>query len=588
MMRTSELLTAAKALSHSPGVYLMKDRFGKIIYVGKAKDLNHRVTQYFARPQVGKVAAMVKRIAAFETIETNNEKEALILEMNLIKTHYPRYNVLLKDDSHYPYIALSKSADPYLKIARNRQDKRFDYFGPYPNSKSAYQTLQLLNKLFPFRKCHTIPSTPCLYYHLGQCLGPCVAPVKPEIYDEISKKTMRFLNGYNQEVQRELKGKIKSASKRLEFEQAADYQKLLQAVIAVQTKQNVELKQKKAIDVFAFSKRDSYFSLGVLVYRKGELLGKRTFVVEGMPSEDELISQLIFQYYENHELPSEIIVSRKLIKAQLELLYDIPITVPTRGQKLDLITLAKKNASLGLDEYFLTARLEEDQALLLEQLGEKLEIPTPYFIVLFDNAHLQSSSPVGAMVAYLNGQPVKKHYRKFHLSDDFCGDDLQAMEEIIYRRLQRMQENRENFPDLILVDGGENQVRAGEKALQKLGLSLPIAGLYKNKKHQTEGLINHQGEVINLEDTPKLFFLLMRMQDEVHRYALSFHQKTRKKKMFSSVLDEIPGIGIKRKARLQASFPHLQALKQASLEDLSQILPTKVAQALYQRLQTEE
>lgn len=582
-----ELITASQELAHLPGVYLMKDRYGKIIYVGKAKDLKKRVSQYFLRPQVGKVASMVKKIATFETIQTSNEKEALILEMNLIKTHYPRYNVLLKDDSHYPYIALSNTDDPFLKIARDKKDPRFHYFGPYPNSQSAYQTLNLLNKLFPFRKCKQIPGSPCLYYHLGQCLGPCVKKVDAEVYDEIKKKAIRFLNGYDQDVQKELKAKIKAASDALKFEQAGDYQKLLEAVKAVQTKQNVELKNKKALDVFAFSERDGYLSLGVLIYRHGQLLGKQTFVVDSLHTDEEFIAQLIMQYYEMHELPKEIIVSSKGIKDQLELIYEVPITVPNRGQKLDLILLAKKNASLGLDEYFLTARLEEDQAELLGKLGEKLGIPPPAFIVLFDNAHLQGTAPVGAMVAYINAQPVKKHYRKFHLSEDFIGDDLQAMEEIIYRRFKRMKENNENLPDLILVDGGINQVHAGEKALQSLGLSVPIAGLYKNQKHQTEGLILSSGETINFDDTPKLFFLLTRMQDEVHRYALSFHQKTRKKKMYTSVLDEIPGLGLKRKARLNALYPHLQALKQASLEDLKQILPSKVALTLYERLQEE-
>lgn len=575
-------------LPSSPGVYLMKDEAGTIIYVGKAKNLQKRVSQYFLRPQAGKVQAMVLRIRDFDTILTSNEKEALILEMNLIKEHYPRYNVLLKDNSHYPYIAISKSHDPYLKIVRDKRNKNMLYFGPYPNSSSAYQIVNLLNKIFPLRKCKTLPKIPCLYYHLGQCLAPCIQAIDQATYDDLIKQITRFLKGYDGEVSKAIEQKMFVAARDMKYELAAEYKKTLDAIKAVQLTQSVEAKDKIERDIFAYSAREGYRSLAVLVYRRGLLLGKETFVVEAFDEESEQISDLIFQYYQKHELPKEIIVADRHIAKHLQEIYEQPVILPTRGKKLELITLAKTNAAHSLDEHFLTARLEDNQDALLQELGQQLKIKTPYFIVLFDNAHLQGSSPVGAMVAFINGEPVKKLYRKFHLDQQNAGNDVGAMKEIITRRFKRAVEANERLADLIIVDGGLAQVNAANNALQELNLSIPVAGLVKNDKHQTRGLINRQNEIVDLGHHRKLFFLLMRMQDEVHRYAISFHRKTREKGVYASIFDDVAGLGSKRKMSLQKVYQSPDALKQATLDDLRQLLPKKVAEALYKKIHLED
>ena len=573
-------------LPDRPGVYLMKDASDKIIYIGKAKNLKRRVSQYFLRPQSGKVAAMVSHVDHFDFILVHSDKESFILEMNLIQTHYPRYNIMLMDDSHYPYIALKKHGDPLLKIARSSKDPHYFYFGPFPSSSSCYQTIDLLNKIYPTRKCRTIPNKPCLYYSMGQCLAPCIKPLDPEVADKLYNDIKRFLNGDVAEAKAALKEKMAKAAEAMDYETAGEAKKTLEAIEYVTAKQTVEVGTGlKNADVFAFSTRDGYLSLAILTYRRGMLLGKNVHVVSLFGTPEEEAADLVLQYYQNHEAPSQVISRIDGLKEEMADIYpDIDCVYPEEGRLSDIIALAGLNAKQGLDNHFMTARLEDDEAALLDNLGSLLHISTPYRIELFDNSHLQGSAPVGAMVCYINGKPAKKMYRKFHLSEDVAGDDYHSMVEVVKRRYSRIKEEGGENPDLILTDGGITQVHATLEALRAIEVDIPVFGLFKNDKHQTSGLIDNEGNTYELDRKSPLFFLLMRMQDEVHRFAISFHKQKRSKEMANSIFDGIEGIGDKRKEKLTAAYPSIDALLSASVSELAQIIPEAAAKALYDRL----
>lgn len=583
----SEKIKALIALlPDKPGVYQMKDADDRIIYIGKAKNLKRRVSQYFLRPQSGKVAAMVSHVDHFDFIIVGSDKEAFILEMNLIQTHYPRYNIMLMDDSHYPYIALKRHGDPMLKIARNTKDPNYFYFGPFPAASSATETINLLNKIYPTRKCRHIPNKPCLYYSLGQCLAPCIKPLEREQADKLYADIKKFLNGDTSEAVASLKKKMADASERMDFETAAEYKRSIDALDHIVSRQSVEIASSiKDGDVFAFSTRDGYLCLAILTYRRGMLLGKATHVVNSFLEPEEQAIDLIGQYYQNHELPPVIVGRIPGLKEEIESIYDdVEVIVPEEGRLSDVISIASLNARQGLDAHFLTARLEDDNAALLDELGSLLHIPTPYRIELFDNSHLQGSSPVGAMVCYVNGVPAKKMYRKFNLPEEVAGDDYHSMVHVTHRRYARLKEEGQFYPDLILTDGGLAQVHATLEGLTKAEVDIPVFGLFKNDKHQTSGLIDKDGNTYELDRKSPLFFLLMRMQDEVHRYAITFHKQKRSKAMTNSLFDGIPGLGDKRREKLVSTYPSIDALMGASVAELSQIVPEESAKALYARL----
>ena len=570
-------------LKHLPGVYLMHDKDDKIIYIGKAKDLFKRVSQYFLRPQVGKVAKMAFEAEYFETIITNNEKEALILEMNLIQTHYPKFNILLKDGSHYPYIALRKEGYPYLQIKRNTKDKKYDYFGPFPRSSSAYETIDLLNKIFPLRKCNNVPNTACLYYHLGQCLAPCINKIDDETSNKMREDVKSFMRGNNADVKRDLTDKMLEASEKMDYERANDYKNILDAINHINIPQNMESNDKKDRDIFAFSSREGYLSLAVLLFRRGTLLDKKVYIVEEFDNNEEQVADLILQFYQNVPLPQEVVINNETVVDLLNDLIDPTVYSVSKGKIHDLILTAKQNANNALDEYFLSSKLDSDKLALLEELGQILNIDTPLRIELFDNSHLQGSSPVGAAVVFINGEPAKKLYRKYHIEHDEARDDLKSMEEVVYRRYKRMKDENQKLPDLILVDGGLNQIKAAEAALSKADVKINLFGLVKNNKHQTAGLMDINGNVYDIENK-NIFFMLTRMQDEVHRFAITFHQSLRNKNMKSSILDDIKGLGAKRRELINKAYPDIALLKEATIEELSQLLPKEVAEALYMKL----
>ena len=537
-------------LKDVPGVYIMKNSEGTVIYVGKAKSLIKRVKQYFYRPQVGKVMRMVREITDFDTIQINSEKEALLLELNLIQKCYPKYNILLKDGKTYPYIALSKDKEPRLKIAYKPNDKDHYYFGPYTSSSSAYKIIDLLNKIFPLRKCSYIPSSPCLYYHLHQCLGPCINKNLANEYKSMVNDIKHFMQGDDSKIKTNLILQMKKASEELNFEKAGEYKKIIDSIDHIQEKQSITLSSKLSLDVIATSSREGYFALSIITYRNGLLLGKNVFVneQEGENNDEQVIS-LIFQYYQKHDLPKEIIVGNKEYLVLQEGL-STKVILPSRGIKHDLLLIALENAKNGIDEHFLSARLEDDNLLLLEELGNILNIKTPLHIELFDNSHLQGSEPIGAMVCFINGVKTPPMYRKYNIKQSSGKDDLKSMYEVIYRRYSRLKKENQPFPDLILVDGGFNQLKVAQKALDDLDIKINLAGLEKDDHHHTSTLLTLEKEY-SLSNQSKLFLFLVRMQDEVHRFAITFHRQKRSKKVISSFFDNIEGIGEKRKEMLK-------------------------------------
>lgn len=581
---TENVKNAIPLIPHRPGCYLMKDKDDKVIYVGKAKNLYNRVSQYFLRPQVGKVQAMVFNVDHFETIITKTDKEAFILELNLIHTYYPRYNILLKDGKHYPYIALKKKNDPYLKIARNEKDKNYHYFGPFPTSTYAYKVIDLLNKIFPTRKCRNIPTSPCLYYHMGMCLGPCINKIDEQTNVSLYENIKTFLEGKNPVIRKDLEKKMLSYSENQEYEKAQDVKLTIDAIDHVLDKQIVENKDHVSRDVFGFTSRDGYLCLTILTYRRGLLLGKDSHIVEQFGDMHEQIISLIYQYYQSHSLPSEIVINSKEIAEEIEELLETKTNYVSRGNLVEIIEMASLNAKQALDSHFMSARLSDNNLELLEDLGNKLSISTPLHIELFDNSHIQGDSPVGVVVAFVNGEPLKKLYRKYNIEGVEKRDDYASMKEVMFRRYSRIKESDGKMPDLILTDGGLGQVHAAKEVMHELNLSIPVFGLFKNDKHQTKGLIDENGEVVSLDDNKKLFFLLVRMQDEVHRFAITFHHQKRSRKLTVSILDDIPGLGSKRKQIIYDRYQNIDELKKATAEELSQLVPLEVANKIVEKL----
>lgn len=580
------LLQKISLLPDKPGSYQMKDKDGVIIYVGKAKSLVKRVKQYFTREQVGKVKRMVEEIRDFDIIETSSEKDALLLEISLIHKYYPKYNIMLMDDKMYPYIALKKKDDPYLKIARTDKEKGYVYFGPFPNSSQAYKIIDLLNKIYPLRKCKNIPSKPCLYYHMGQCLAPCINKVQDEDYNELKNSIVRFLNGDVSQTVSTLKEKMKEAAEKLEFERAQEYKELIESVKNTTSTQKIMFTDHISRDVLGYSIREGYICIVFLLYRKGVLLGKNSYVVELEDDLQDQLENIVIQFYERHHShPKELIVSDTSIVSLLQESLDFNVISPTRGKKRDILSMALENAKQMLDQHFQTARLEDNVLELLEELKVKLGLKkTPLDIELYDNSHIQGYDPVGAMVKYINGEKAQSLYRKYKITQPNPQDDLASMREVLTRRFRRLKEENSKLPDLIILDGGFNQCEIGLEVKAETGLDIPIAGLAKNDKHETDSLINADtGEVIPLERNSPLFFLLMRMQDEIHRYAITYHRGKREKSTFKTLFDDINQIGDKRKKQLLQLYPTIESLQYVSLDELLQIVPKEPAEEILKK-----
>ena len=570
-------------LPNKPGSYQMKDENGTIIYVGKAKSLVKRVKQYFTRPQVGKVFRMVREIRDFDIIETQSEKEALLLEISLIHKYYPKYNIMLMDDRNYPYIALKKKDDPYLKISRNDKEKGYYYFGPFPNSGQAFKMIDLLNKIYPLRKCKNIPSKPCLYYHMGQCLAPCINKIDEKDYADISNNLKKFLNGDTSFVTSEIKEKMKKASDNLEFEKALEYKEILDSIKNITSSQKIIFEDHIDRDVIGYSIREGYICVVFLMYRKGVLLGKKQYVEELEDDIIETLENIIIQFYEKQSsLPKELIVPDNRLVELLEETLEFSILSPTRGKKRDILSIALENAKQMLDQHFQTARITDDNLALLEELKDKLGLEkTPTDIELYDNSHTAGYDCVGAMVKYINGEKARQLYRKYKIQQPNKQDDLASMREVLTRRFTRLKEENQKMPDLIILDGGYNQCVVGLEVKKECGVDIPLAGLEKNDKHETDTLINADtGEEIPLDRKSPLFFLLMRMQDEVHRFAITYHRGKREKSTFKTIYDDIDKIGKKRKEKLLEIYPTMDSLASVTIDELSQIVPLDSAKAI--------
>lgn len=569
-----------------PGSYQMKDKDGRIIYVGKAKSLVKRVKQYFTRPQVGKVARRVEEIRDFDIIETNTEKEALLLEISLIHKYRPKYNIRLRDDRSYPYIALKKKGDPFLKIARSDKEKGYYYFGPYPNARYAYKRIDLLNKVFPLRKCKNIPLHPCLYYHRGECLAPCIQKVDERKYEERVKQISRFLSGDTGDRISLLKGRRKKAVDELNFEQAKKCKALLDAIQKTTSSQKIIFEDHVSRDIMGYSLREGYLCVVFLLFRKGVLLGKKTYIEELEDDLSDFLENLIIQFYENRsDHPKELIISDKDRTKVLSDALDFQVLSPNRGKKRDLLARAFENARQRLDQHFQTARLNDDVLSLLEELKDKLGLKkTPLDIELYDNSHLQGYDPVGAMVKYINGEKAPQRYRKYKITQPNPQDDLASRKEVLTRRLTRLKQGEEKKPDLIILDGGRNQCVTVLETMDEVGFHIPLAGLAKNDKHETDTLINADtGEEIPLDRKSPLFFLLRKRQDEIHRFAITYHRTKAEKSTFKTIYDDIPGIGKKRKDVLLDLYPTRESLYGISEKELSQVIPPSAASLVIQR-----
>ena len=580
-------------LPTSPGCYIHKDKNGTIIYVGKAKNLRNRVRSYFRGSHDTKTEALVSEIVDFEFIVTESNIEALLLEINLIKENKPKYNIMLKDDKSYPFIKITNERYPRLIITRQVKKDGGLYFGPYPDVGAANEIKRLLDRIFPFRKCTNPPSKVCFYYHIGQCMAHTVCRKDEAYFKAMSQEVSDFLKGQDDKIIDELKSKMALAAQSMEFERAAEYRDLIQAIGTLRTKQRVMAKDLQNRDVFGYYVDKGWMCVQVFFVRQGKLIERDVNLFPYYNDPDEDFLTYVGQFYQekSHLVPNEILIPQDIDEEAVKALVDTKVLKPQRGEKKQLVNLAIKNARVSLEQKFnlLEKSVEKTQGAI-ENLGRLLQIPTPVRIESFDNSNIMGTSPVSAMVVFVNGKPSKKDYRKYKIKTVVGPDDYASMREVIRRRYGRVQRDGLTPPDLIVIDGGQGQVNIAKQVIQEeLGLDIPIAGLQKNDKHQThELLFGDPLEVVELSRNSQEFFLLQRIQDEVHRFAITFHRQLRSKNSFSSQLDGIEGLGSKRKHNLMKYFKSLTKIKEASVDEIVAVgIPRAVAEAVHHHLNRE-
>lgn len=573
-------------LPSSPGCYLMKNKDGVIIYVGKAKKLRNRVHSYFVGVHDYKTTKLVSEIVDFEYIVTNSEKEALLLEINLIKDYSPQYNIMFMDNTYYPYIQMTTEEHPRLQIVRNAANKKAKHFGPFPDATAARDTFKLLNRLYPLRKCNHIPKKPCLYYSLNQCLAPCVQDVDPEKYITIRKEIIKLLNGDIKDKVKELTDKMLEASEQLNFEQAKEYRDLISHIQYVTAKQHVQFNDHIDRDILGYYVDHGYLSIQLFFMRNGKLLSRDINLVPIGDNVQDDLQQFIVTFYQNNTFPKELLIPQDIDDTLLQEILDCKVMKPQRGNKLSLVEMANKNAKESLEKKFKLIEKNEAATIgAMKQLGELLGIETPHVIELFDNSNIQGAYAVAGMVCFKDGVPSKKDYRKYKIKTVQGPDDYASMREVIYRRYYRILMEGLTPPDMILVDGGLGQIHVAKEIIDSLNLKIKICGLAKDDKHSTAMLLDEEGNPIPIHPKSELFFLLTRMQDEVHRYAISFHKNVRSRSLFASILDRVEGIGPKRKKQLLNRFKSVKRMREASIDELKEILPDKVAEELFKVLQ---
>lgn len=577
-------------LPTSPGCYIHKDKNGTIIYVGKAKNLRNRVRSYFRGSHDTKTEALVSEIEDFEFIVTESNIEALLLEINLIKENQPKYNIMLKDDKSYPFIKITNETYPRLIITRQVKKDGGLYFGPYPDVGAANEIKRLLDRLFPFRKCTNPPEKVCFYYHLGQCKAHTICQVDSQYFKDLAQEVSAFLKGQDDQIIEDLRGKMAGAAQAMEFEKAAEYRDLIQSIGTLRTKQRVMAKDLQNRDVFGYYVDKGWMCVQVFFVRQGKLIERDVNLFPYYNDPDEDFLTYIGQFYQekSHLKPNEILIPADIDEEAVRAMVDTKVLKPQRGEKKQLVNLATKNARVSLQQKFdlLEKSIEKTQGAI-ENLGQLLNIPTPVRIESFDNSNIMGTSPVSAMVVFVNGKPSKKDYRKYKIKTVVGPDDYASMREVIKRRYSRVIRDGLTPPDLIVIDGGQGQVNVAKEVIQEqLGLDIPIAGLQKNDKHQThELLFGDPLQVVELSRNSQEFFLLQRIQDEVHRFAITFHRQLRSKNSFSSQLDGIEGLGPKRKQNLMKHFKSLTKIKEASVDQIVEVgVPRAVAEAVWEKL----
>jgi len=590
-------------LPEQPGCYLMKNAEGKIIYVGKAKVLKNRVRSYFSGSHDTKTQKMVSEIRDFEYIVTSSNTESLILECNLIKQHSPRYNVLLKDDKSFPYLKITGDEHPRLEVTRRVVKDKGKYFGPYPNAYAAHQTKKLLDRIYPLRKCRTMPDKVCLYYHIGQCLAPCEFPVDKAEYARMVGEITRFLSGGHDEIKKELKRKMEEAAEALEFERAKEYRDQIAAIEAVMEKQTITLQDAQDRDVFGYAADKGWMCVQILYMRQGKMVQRHVSLFPYYGEEyDDFISFVTQYYSDNPALPNEVLLPAPASKEEEEETADslhrwlkVKVLMPKRGSKRSMVDMACDNARVALEEKFrLIARDEERSVKAAAALAERLGIPSARRIEAFDNSNIQGANPVSAMVVFTDGKPDKKEYRKYNIRTVQGPDDYETMREVIRRRYERVLKENLPLPDLILVDGGRGQISAALDVLvNELGLDVPVCGLAKDDRHRTAQLLaGDPPQPVPLPRDSQEFYLLQRIQEEVHRFAVTFHRQQRGKSMLASRLDAIPGVGEKRRKMLLRHFGSLKAIRGATVEDFRPLgigdkLARRIIEALGEDLSEE-
>ncbi|MDF2720604.1 MAG: subunit of excinuclease [Paenibacillus sp.] len=578
-------------LPDKPGCYLMKNREGTIIYVGKAKVLKNRVRSYFTGSHDGKTQRLVAEICDFEYIVTASNVEALILECNLIKQHFPRYNVLLKDDKSFPYIKITHETHPRLEVTRRILKDKAKYFGPYPNAFAAQQTKKLLDRLYPLRKCSTIPDRVCLYYHMGQCVAPCEFEVPAGEYERMVLEISRFLNGGHEAIKGELSRKMSEAAEQLNFERAKELRDQIVAIDAIMEKQTIVMADAVDRDVFGYAVDKGWMCVQILYMRQGKMIERHVslFPYYG-EAYDDFITFVAQYYSDNPALPKEVFLpSCEEIESQapdkerhtdeevaesLQGWLRLNVVIPRRGRKKQLIAMAGDNAKVALDEKFrLIERDDERTVKAVQSLGEWIGTGIVRRIEAFDNSNIQGTDPVSAMVVFVDGKPDRKEYRKYKIRTVQGPDDYETMREVIRRRYERVLKEQLPMPDLIVVDGGKGQISAAIDVLEnELGLFTPVCGLVKDDKHKTAQLMmGDPPDIVPLPRDSQEFYLLQRIQEEVHRFAITFHRETRAKSMVASQLDAIPGIGEKRRKLLLKHFGSIKKMKEAPVDEFRQL-----------------
>jgi len=568
-------------LPNKPGCYLMKNKDNVIIYVGKAKNLKNRVNSYFRGKHYGKTAKLVSEIVDFEYIVVESEVESLILENNLIKKYDPKYNILLRDDKSYPYIELTNDDIPTLKVVRNinRKKNQKNLYGPYPNVTAARGTVNLLNRIYPLRKCRTYPKKPCLYYHIGQCLGYCVYDIEKEKIETMRKEIIKFLNGDDSIVKDKLERDMQEESNLMHYEKALEIKNLLDYIKVTLTHQKVELKDNINRDIFGYYVDKGYISIQVFFIRNSKIIERHSKIFPLIENEDEELTRYIANFYDKGILkPKEILVPSI---TNVELLNDylnINVKVPKKGEKLRLVEMANNNANIALNEKFELIKKDEEKTYEAnEELRKILKLDILDRIEIFDNAHLFGNYNVSGMVVFKEGLPSKNDYRKFKISID-KNDDYNTMREVIYRRYFRVLSDNLVKPNLIIVDGGVGQINVARDVINSLNLDIPVVGLKKDNHHATSKLLAFDPiEEIDIDKRSNLFYLLERMQDEVHNFTINYHRQIRSKGSLSSVLDNIEGIGEKRKTELLKKYRSINKMKEASIDELDKILPHNVS-----------